>query len=115
SLAAPRRPDHQDVLGQYLLAQLGRQLLAAPAIAQRDRDGALGVVLADDVAIKLGDDLARAERRHGSKLSLRAEPSNLAPSETPPHEIATSRCALLAMTALIGSRGLNEVMRRSEG
>ena len=55
-LAAPGRADHQDVLRQHLLAQLGRQLLAAPAVAQRDRDGALGLVLADD-------DSGRARRR----------------------------------------------------
>ena len=63
-LADAGRADHQDVLGQHLLAQLGGQLLAAPAVAQRDRDGALGVVLADDVAVELGDDLARAEGGH---------------------------------------------------
>ena len=61
-LAAAGRADHQDVLRQHLLAQLGGQLLAPPAVAQRDGDGALGVVLADDVAVELGDDLARAER-----------------------------------------------------
>jgi len=53
--------DHQDVLGQHLLAQLLGQLLPAPAVAERDRDRALGVVLADDEAVELGDDLARAE------------------------------------------------------
>ena len=63
-LAAAGRADHQDVLRQHLLAQFGRQLLAAPAVAQGDRDGALGVVLADDEAVELGDDLARAEGRH---------------------------------------------------
>ena len=40
------------------------ELLAAPAVAQRDGDGALGVVLADDVAVELGDDLARGEVGH---------------------------------------------------
>src|SRR5690606_30615942 len=39
------------------------QLLAAPAVAQRHGDRALGVVLADDIAVELGDDLARAEGR----------------------------------------------------
>ena len=63
-LAAPGRADHQDVLGQHLLAQLGRELLAAPAVAQRDRDRTLGVVLADDEAVELGDDLARTEGGH---------------------------------------------------
>ena len=60
-LADAGRADHQDVLGQDLLAQLLGELLAAPAVAQRDGDGALGVVLADDEAVELGDDLARAE------------------------------------------------------
>jgi len=32
--------------------------LAAPAVAQSDGDGALGVVLADDEAVQLGDDFA---------------------------------------------------------
>ena len=57
-LADAGRADHQDVLGQHLLAQAVRQLLAPPAVAQRDGHGALGVVLADDVAVELGDDLA---------------------------------------------------------
>jgi hypothetical protein len=60
-LAAAGRADHQDVLGQHLLAQRLRQLQAAPAVAQRDRDGALGVLLADDVLVELGDDLARGK------------------------------------------------------
>ena len=57
-LADAGRADHQDVLGQDLLAQLIVELLAAPAVAQRNGDGALGVALADDVAVELGNDLA---------------------------------------------------------
>ncbi|KAI4252425.1 MAG: hypothetical protein LQ352_004298 [Teloschistes flavicans] len=57
-LAAAGRPDHQDVLGQHLVAHGAGELQAAPAVAQRDGDGALGVVLADDVAIEFGNDLA---------------------------------------------------------
>ena len=57
-LADAGRPDHQDVLGQNLLAQLVVELLAAPAVAERNGDGALGVALADDVAVELGNDLA---------------------------------------------------------
>ena len=57
-LADAGRPDHQDVLGQNLLAQLIVELLAAPAVAERNGDGALGVALADDVAVELGNDLA---------------------------------------------------------
>src|SRR3712207_8952107 len=53
---ATGRSDHQDVLRRHLVAQLGRELLAAPAVAQSDGDGALGVVLADDVLVERGDD-----------------------------------------------------------
>ena len=46
-------------------------LLAAPAVAQRDRDGALGVALADDVAVELGDDLLGGHARfHPSSVSI---------------------------------------------
>jgi hypothetical protein len=45
-------------LGSTFLAQRLGQLQAAPAVAQRDGDGALGVLLADDVLVELGDDLA---------------------------------------------------------
>jgi len=55
-LAAAGRPDHQDVLGRDLVAQLGAELLAAPAVAQRDRNRLLGVGLADDVRVERGDD-----------------------------------------------------------
>ncbi len=57
-LAAACRANHQDVLGQNLLAQLIVELLAAPAVAERNGDGALGVALADDMAVELGNDLA---------------------------------------------------------
>ena len=60
-LADAGRADHQDVLGQHLVAQLGRQLLAPPAVAQGHRHGALGVGLADNVPVQLGDDFARTE------------------------------------------------------
>ena len=55
-LAAAGGADHQDVLGRDLVAQLGRQLLPAPAVAKRDRDRFLGVVLADDMLVERGDD-----------------------------------------------------------
>ena len=54
-LAAAGRADHQDVLGRDLVAQLGAEALAPPAVAQRHRDGALGVVLADDMGVERGD------------------------------------------------------------
>ena len=56
--------DHQDVLRRDLAAQRRLDLLAPPAVAQRNRDGALGVVLADDVAVEFGDDLLRRHRAH---------------------------------------------------
>src|SRR6059036_3585755 len=49
--------DHDDVLRRHLVAQLGRQALAPPPVAQRDGHRALGLALADDVAIELQDDL----------------------------------------------------------
>ncbi len=63
-LADAGRADHQDVLGQHLLAQLLVELQAPPAVAQRDRDRALGVALADDEAVELGDDFARGKVGH---------------------------------------------------
>ena len=63
-LAAAGGADHQDVLGQHLVAQRVVELLAAPAVAQGDGDGALGLALADDEAVELGDDLAGGECAH---------------------------------------------------
>ena len=60
-LADAGRADHENVLGQNLLAHLAVELLAAPAIAQGNGHGALRVALADDVAVELGDDLAGGE------------------------------------------------------
>ena len=58
-LADAGRADHQDVLRRDLLRHLGGQLLPPHPVAQRDRDGALRLVLADDVLVELGDDLPR--------------------------------------------------------
>ncbi|WZB73429.1 hypothetical protein WJ968_26735 [Achromobacter xylosoxidans] len=41
-----------------LVAQRLGYLLAAPAVAQRDGDGALGAILADDVFVEFGDDFS---------------------------------------------------------
>ena len=60
-LADAGRADHQDVFRQHLLTHLAFQLLPAPAIAQRDGDGALRVLLTDDVAVEFRDDFSRAE------------------------------------------------------
>ncbi len=67
-LAAAGRADHEDVLGRDFLAQRILDLHAAPAVAQRDGHGTLGVVLADDVLVEFGDDLAR---RHFSSSITR--------------------------------------------
>jgi hypothetical protein len=64
-LPTPVGPDHEDVLGRDLGRRLLVDLLAAPAVAQRDGHGALGVLLADDVAVELGDDLLGGHGRHG--------------------------------------------------
>ena len=58
-LADAGRPDHQDILGRDFVAQLGRDVLPPPSIAQRDRHGALGVVLSHDIAVEFRDDFAR--------------------------------------------------------
>jgi hypothetical protein len=56
-LADAGRADQHDVLGGYLLAQIVRELPATPPVAQRDRDGPLGLGLAHDIAIQLGHGL----------------------------------------------------------
>jgi hypothetical protein len=56
--------DHQDVLRQHLFAKLFVELQAPPTVAQRDRDGALGVALADDEAVELRNDFAWREVSH---------------------------------------------------
>jgi len=63
-LADAGRPDHQDIFRQHFLAQAAGKLQAAPAVAQRDRDRALGVGLADDEAVEFGDDFTGGEVCH---------------------------------------------------
>ena len=53
--------DHDDVLGDDFFGQLGREFLAAHAVAQGDGDGALGVLLADDVLVEFRNDFARRQ------------------------------------------------------
>ena len=43
--------DHQDVFGVHLVAQVIRQLLAPPAVAQRNSNSALCVFLANNIAV----------------------------------------------------------------
>src|SRR5262249_40199061 len=76
-LAAAGRPDHQDVLRQYFFSQFGAELLTPPTVAQSYSHCTLGLVLADDEAMELRDDLARAERGHegpGSPKLFRCAP-----------------------------------------
>ena len=70
-LAAAGRADHQDVLRHHLLAHRRDEPQPAPAVAQRDRHRALGVLLADDEAIEFGDDLARGKFGHQRLSSTR--------------------------------------------
>ena len=70
-LADAGRSDHQNVLRQHLLAQPLVELQPPPAVAQRDRDRALGVALADDEAVELGDDLAGGEVAHALVSTFR--------------------------------------------
>src|SRR5579883_1215468 len=63
-LAAAGRPNHQNVFWQDLLAHYALEAQPAPAVAQGDRDGAFGFLLADDEPVKLGDDLARRKVGH---------------------------------------------------
>jgi hypothetical protein len=56
----------------FLVVTHGRvELHAAPAVAQGDGDGALGLVLADDVAVELADDLAGGQFGHQSSSMTR--------------------------------------------
>ena len=74
-LAHPGRADQHDVLGRDLGAEIVRQLPPSPAIAQGNRHGPLGVGLADDVAVQLGDDLPGGQLglvlRHGNSSTVK--------------------------------------------
>src|SRR5215469_9305045 len=59
--ADTRGADHEDVFGHHFLGHLGRQFLAADAIAQCDRDGPLGFRLPNDVFIQFAYDFPRRQ------------------------------------------------------
>ena len=61
-------PDHNDVLRGDILTHFFGQLLATPAIANGHGDGALGSVLANNMAIEQLNDLPRRQFSHGSSL-----------------------------------------------
>ena len=72
-LAAARGPDHQDVLRRDLVAQFGRELLPPPTVAQGNRDGLLGIGLADNMRIERGNNgLGGKGLDHGFSHSPRA-------------------------------------------
>ena len=70
-LADAGRTDHEDVLGQDLLAHLIGEALAADAVAQRDRHRALGGLLADDVLVEAAHDVDGAQLLGGVDASCR--------------------------------------------
>ena len=76
-LADAGRPDHQNILRQHFLAQPIVELQPAPAVAQRDCHGALGVSLADDEAVEFGDDFAGRKVGHALRTIKRARPSGV--------------------------------------
>ena len=67
-LADAGGPDHQDILRLHFVAQLRRKLLPAPAVAQGDGDGALGVGLAYNETVELGDDFTRGKEVHADVM-----------------------------------------------
>ncbi len=61
-LADARRSDHQDVLGQHLVAHVLGQHAPAHPVAQGDRDRSFCFVLTDDVLVETSHHLGRAQR-----------------------------------------------------
>ena len=64
-LAHPGGADHDDVLGGDFTGGLRREPTQSPAITHRHRHCLLGRILADDIAIKFSNNLARCEFIHG--------------------------------------------------
>jgi hypothetical protein len=62
--AYARGADHQNILGGDLVAQLFGNLHSPPAITQGNGDGALGVILANDMFIQFLDDFSRGHFGH---------------------------------------------------
>ena len=67
---AARRPDHQDVLRRHLVAQLGRQLLATPAVPQRHGHRLLRLGLAHDMAVQRSHDGLGGQRRNACDFRI---------------------------------------------
>src|SRR6516164_378294 len=67
-LADAGRSDHDDILGKNFLRQIFGELLAPHAVAQGDGYRALGLLLANDVLVQFGDDLARRQVLQGGRV-----------------------------------------------
>ena len=63
-LAYTRGANHQDVLGIHLVPQIICQPRPPPAIAQGHSHSALGILLADNVAVQFRDDFTRGQVGH---------------------------------------------------
>ena len=70
SLAHASGANHENVLGCDLGAQRLIDLLAAPAIAQRNGHRTLGPLLADDVAIEFTDNFLGGHGRHDLSIKM---------------------------------------------
>ena len=69
-LADAGRADHQDVFRRDFMAQRFFHLLAAPAVAQRNGDGLLGLALADHMLVEFADDFLRGHVHAWSRVSM---------------------------------------------
>ncbi len=65
--------DHDDVLRHDLVAEVLGQALPPPAVPERDGNGPLGLVLADDVLVELFDDLSWCQGIFQKNLRANAE------------------------------------------
>ncbi len=63
--------DHEYVLRRDLFLHLFGELRAAVAVSQRHGDGALGVLLTDDIAVELADNFTGRQLIHASITSTR--------------------------------------------
>ena len=89
-----RGSDHQDILRRDFRTQVVRRLLAPPAVAQGDRNGALGSRLADDVPVKFGDDFARGQFGHRDGLKGLGQMSDQSISRGSPYAFLWTVCGL---------------------
>ncbi len=65
--AHARGADHENVFRRDFSAQRFFNARSPPAVAQRDGDGLLGFLLADDVLVEFVDDFLGGELGHGSE------------------------------------------------